>query len=271
MAADELGLLPELPDSASQAAVDYYVAAFRDVALWSFTTNLAVEADFRAFAAGRALKTFETGEVHEGGPGTPDELAEQEPGPRWRFLRSVGQAYFEMLATRAVDNFLQYMADIILVVLRKQPDILKTRKQSVTIEQLLQYSSIQDLVDDLVDDKVSSLSYKGFENLIEWCEEKGIPIGGSTAERATVVELVATRNIIAHNRGVVDARYHRAVLSPAFEIGQVRRLNASWVRQEMSVLHKVVTKTDALVTTKFGVPIQSVEPAVGAASGESAD
>ncbi len=148
----------------------------KNVELWSFTVNLAVEADFKALTATRALDALVTGKVEGDDPASPHELAQKRPGPRVLYMRRVRQVYVEMLLTRVVDNFLKYVVDIIREVLRKQPAILRSRQQSVTIEQLLEYSSIEALVDDLIESKVNSLSYDGFEALAQWCGAKGIPM-----------------------------------------------------------------------------------------------
>jgi hypothetical protein len=109
----------------------------------------------------------------------------------------------------------------------------------------------------VIERKVNSLSYEGFSALQKWCEEKGIQIKVPTARVLAVVEVIATRNIIAHNRGLVDERYIRAVRTSSFKIGNSRILDADDLFRAHALLNEVVFETDKAARNKFG--LQAVE------------
>jgi hypothetical protein len=164
-----------------------------------------------------------------------------------------------MFFVRLIDNFQKYLVDVIREVLRSKPTMLRTRQQSITLEELLGYERIHDLVHDVIERKLNSLSYEGFAALQEWCTERGIQIDVPTSRHATVIEVVATRNIIAHNRGFIDERYARTVGIPKSQVGTQRLLSVDYFFSSFSLLNDVVFKTDAAASSKFGLPTVNIE------------
>lgn len=71
---------------------------------------------------------------------------------------------------------------------------------------------------------------------------------------AQVVELIATRNIIAHNRCIVDERYIRSVRHPSFSFGARRSLHVDYFYAAKALLDKIVYSTDRSAQKKFSLP-----------------
>lgn len=188
------------------------------------------------------------------------QLALRSPGNRIVFLRENSQILMEMFLSRLVDNFQKYLADLIRAVLRSRPVMLSTSQHSISLEELLKYSTIEDLVRDVIERKVNSLSYDGFAELYDWCSGRGIPLQLSESDRFAVVELIATRNVIAHNRGLVDERYVRTVGSSRFPIGKTRTVEISEVLDGLALLHRVVFETDTATIQKFGLDSEEILP-----------
>jgi hypothetical protein len=74
-----------------------------------------------------------------------------------RFLR-------DMTVVSAVDNYLAYLKDILYLICRKRPEVLRSNEM-VRADFILGYSDMSDLVDALAERKVSDLSYKSFADL----------------------------------------------------------------------------------------------------------
>jgi hypothetical protein len=74
--------------------------------------------------------------------------------------------------------------------------MLRTRQQTITLDELLGYERIQDLVHDVIERKVNSLSYEGFAALQEWCTERGIEINVPASKKETVIEMIGLQNFI---------------------------------------------------------------------------
>jgi hypothetical protein len=250
---EEKSSRPELlshkpPIEGTAGACAYVNASNADFRLFAFITNTVVHGDYGTYVARVAL---------DGGERTianPGELADREPGQRTKFLRSNRQAFLEMFLSRMVDNFQNYLVDLIREILHSKPTMLSTRQQSLTLEEVLTYDRIEDLVRDVIERKVNSLSYEGFSDLQKWCTDRGIPISVPATRLAEVIELIATRNIIAHNRGIVDERYIRSVRHPSFPLGARRDLSVDYFYEAKNLLDKIVYNTDKSAQKKFALP-----------------
>jgi hypothetical protein len=156
--------------------------------------------------------------------------------------------------------------------------MLSTKQQTVSLEEILKHTSLDDLIHDVIERRVTALSYEGFAEMQTWCAERGLDIHVSHAERPQLVELIATRNVIAHNRGCVDERYMKAVPGKRFVAGAVRALEVDDLFEAMRLLHSVVAATDAAVSSKFSLmrsPIPAehkpTEPSAGGGDVEQAN
>jgi hypothetical protein len=207
---------PRAPSEATSAALAYINASRADKALFLFIIQVVLRGDYTTYIAKHALDGREL--EHK----QPDDLARTEAGPLTKRLREHRQALLEMFVSRQVDNFQKYLVDLIREILRSKPSMLSTGQQLLTFEELLKYERIEDLVHYVIEGKVNALSYQGFVDLQKWCTERGIQIRVSASRRPAVVELIATRNIIAHNRGLIDEGYIRAVRASKFQIGVCR-------------------------------------------------
>lgn len=241
----ELRKLPRPPAKGTAAADLYIKAVDADLGFFNFIISVVLHGDYAAYVAKQVLDGKDYKDKD------PSQLASTNPGPRTRYLRKNSQALLEMFVSRLVDNFQKYLVDLIREVLRSKPSMLSSRQQSLTLEELLKYERIEDLVQDIIERKVNALSYEGFAALETWCSERGIQINVPASQRADVVELIATRNIIAHNRGLIDERYTRTVRSPKFAVGECRSLEVDEFFDGFSLLNSIVIKTDKAAREKF--------------------
>jgi hypothetical protein len=135
----------------------------------------------------------------------------------------------------------------------------------LSLEEVLKFTRIEDLLESFIDRRVSGLSYQGFGEIKEWCNKRGIPVTVSDAETSKVVDFIATRNVIAHNRGVVDERYVRSVHDTVFRRGELRKLEHGDVWSCAFALTDTVIRTDAAVAEKFGLKRATFAPSLVAA------
>ena len=136
------------------------------------------------------------------------------------------------------------------IILRHKPEILRTRKESLSVEELLSFASVEELIQVIIERKVSSLAYEGFGRILNWCVEKGIPLEVAAEDLPAVIEIIACRNIIAHNRGAVDERYLEAVPTTALKLGQIRTLSPDDVFTAADLLGKIVESSDTAAVTR---------------------
>ena len=219
--------LPAPPSRGTSAGHAYFKVASSDFRLFHFIIDSVLVGDWVSYVTDQAL-----GGKEEYKDLDPAKLATANPGSRTRFLRTQRQILLEMFVSRLVDNFQSYLVDLIRLVLRSRPTMLSTSQQSLTLEELLKYGSIEELVHDVIERKVNSLSYEGFTELHAWCADRGI---------------------IAHNRGIVDERYVRIVGSPRFALGAHRALEMDDLFDALGILHRVVFETDEAAIQTFGL------------------
>jgi hypothetical protein len=247
---------PSLPGEGTAAALAHIKATKADLRFFHFIIDTVITGDYASYVAREALDGKET-EAE-----SPHDLLKLAPGPRTKILRENAQALLEMFVSRVVDNFQKYLVDVIREILRSKPAMLRTRQQSITLGEVLGYERIEDLVHDVIERKVNSLSYEGFVALREWCAERGIQIEVPASRDAAVIEVIATRNVIAHNRGFIDEKYTRAVGAPKSQIGTRRILDVDYFFEALALLTDIVFKTDTAARSKFGLPCVKISAAV---------
>jgi len=234
----------------SSAARAYFVALGHDVALHSLTIDLALRSDYTTFVARQALDRKEWRDRD------PLELARTDPGPITTELRKHSQQFLEMFLARAVDNFQCYIVDLVREVLRKRPEILTSSRPSISVKTLLSFSSKEEIVHYIIERKVNSLAYQGFKELQDWCTERGIPIALPTGQqRHELTEIIATRNVIVHNRGLVDEKYLKVSATSPFKLGGCRLLEPTDFLEVSEFISECVLQTDAATVSKFGIPV----------------
>jgi hypothetical protein len=234
------------PESGTEALLEYSWASICDRRLFKLIIDLALQRDFGAHIARQALD----GKVIDRAQ-KPADLAATNPGPATRALRQLRQELLEMLVSRAVDNFQVYLVSAVRIVLRKEPRILSDRKQELTLGHILKFESIEALSREIIEAKLNALSYEGFGELKAWCAQRSIPLLVPHGQDDRVVELIALRNIIIHNRGCVDERYRAAVPSSTVRLGDKRKIGVDDLFGAIALLDDVVRMTDVAVTGKF--------------------
>jgi hypothetical protein len=237
----------KFPEKVTLPAADFFQTSFQNLGLFHFVIDTVLSIDFVSHIAERALKGQNLGKNN-----TPERLVKNEPGLRTYQLREYKQQLLEIFFARSVDNFEVYLVEILREVLRHRPEILRTRQQTVTLEYVLQFPSIDNLVQDIIENKVNSLSYKGFPEIEQWYKEKGIPLIVETETRQAIIEIIAMRNIIVHNRGRIDEKYIRSIPATSYKLGQICDLKVDDLFKAFNLLDVVVSATDQAITKKFG-------------------
>lgn len=168
-------------------------------------------------------------------------------------LHGKGQIFLQMFICRLVDNFSSYLAEVFREVIQKKPAILRSGEQ-IKLDYALQFTSMPDLVADLIDRKVTGLSYGGLVEIEKWCKEKlGVSIVTAAQERDDLIELIETRNVFVHNRGIIGEKYIRNVPNTAYIRGQGRAIDPTYLAHTVSVLLSCANDLDQRLAKKFSL------------------
>lgn len=245
------------PEECTSAGLRFFEAADSTMRLLNFFINLTLQGDFVGHVLKQALgKAEESESANDYKDLTPIKMAQRLPGPRIKFLRKHTQELLQTILCRLVDNFTTYLSEIVRESLASKPEMLKS-KEKLEVEYVLKFESKEDLIQDLVDQKVASLSYRGFSDLYKWMTDRlGIEPNLDREIQSDIIELLETRNAIVHNRGCVGAKYLRQVENSRFELGKLRKLEANDVLNAWGVLHKFVGVVDTMIAEKLGLQRQ---------------
>lgn len=245
MGNDEVNLNKILPKVGTNSASNFFNSINKDLKLLFFVVNNVVSMDFVSYIAKEALDDNDP--IHS----DSYELLNKNPGKLTLQLREHKQELIEMFFSRIVDNFQVYIIDIIREILKVKPQILYNRQPTVSMEQILKYDNIDTLIHDLIEEKVSSLSYNGLGKVQEWCKERGIPLELPDDRYETIIEYIAIRNIIIHNRGFVDERYVQSIKNTPFKNGMKRNLSVNNLYDAIKDFSSIVQHTDEKSYNKF--------------------
>lgn len=241
------------PEFGTPALLEYLWASSCDARLFHFVVDTALKTDYVVHVARQALDGKSDYKDK-----SPTDLAREQPGRHVRTLRELNQELLEMFVVRAIDNFQVYLVEAIRLALHKQPRILADRKQELSLGHILKFDSIESLTRDIVEGKLQALSYEGFGELETWCTTRSIPLLVPEGKRPQIVELIALRNIIVHNRGRVDDRYAAAVPSCKSKTGERRLLSVDDLFGGINLLNQVAVMTDSALAGKFGLEILAI-------------
>jgi hypothetical protein len=172
-----------------------------------FVGSLITRADEVVLTAAKALVTSARDEeererlektIERGGAGARQVMKEQ-------YARLFAQLVFQ----RVVDDFLSYISQLLRLIFATRPEALRS-SESVRLEEILRYETMDELVRFLVERRVDRLAYLSVEDLADDLQRLlGIELFESGEDLQRAAKLVAIRNLIAHNRGLVNQRFLR--------------------------------------------------------------
>lgn len=156
---------------------------------------------------------------------------------------------------RTVDNYLTYLSELLATIFRVRPEVLKSR-ETVTVEKILEHETMGELISTLADEKVNQLAYKGMRELAKYFMERlGLPIVYEEEHLPQLIRVIATRNLLVHNRGVVNQVYNQTVDADFRRpIGERVPLSLELHLADILLMDLACRTTDCHAIEKFGLP-----------------
>ncbi|HET7572659.1 MAG TPA: hypothetical protein VFJ77_08320 [Gaiellaceae bacterium] len=173
---------------------------------------------------------------------------------------SYRQLLFEMIVERQVDNYLNYLAELLALIFKERPETLRRRPEkgqesdSVSLDEILKYESMDDLFAAVVERKVRNLSHESVDALARYLKGLGFELFPDDGDSTFVVFAVETRNAIAHTRGIVTRRFVERV--PGFDLapGDRTTFALKTVDTLQGALNHSVEDIDRRAAEKWGLP-----------------
>ena len=174
-------------------------------------------------------------------------------------MTSYEEMYKQMVLCRGVDMYLTYLTELLRLVFSVKPEIMKSNEQ-VTYEFILEHSTIDDL---------GRLAHRGegHKALTSWCREVclsslkkglGLALFTNPACAEGVAKLVEIRNIIVHNRGIVNQLFLDRVPGWLGKIGEAIVVRDKEITKMLVFLAAAAGDTDERARDKFGLPTYDI-------------
>jgi len=114
----------------------------------------------------------------------------------------------ESIFKNYISVFEDYLKDILEYLFNKYPHHIFQRKEKIELSKLIEYNSLEELKDRIIREKVISLSYNNLAEMIEFIEQKfKVDLNIEPIVLDSLIELTLIRNILVHNKGIVNERF----------------------------------------------------------------
>jgi hypothetical protein len=194
-------------------------------------------------------------------------LYEQEDPERYRKeldqLDNYGPAYtlrkqhrtfvLEMMLSRAAENFLAYLTELLVMVFTCRPEMLRS-SETVRLEAILKHPTMEELIHELAERRVLQLSYQGMRDVSKYLSDHiGFDLTKAPDDLDRAVRIIEARNLIVHNRGIVNEIFLRKTADLSAKIGEPLELSNDQIFDDLDFIAKTVYDVDVRAVQKFGL------------------
>ncbi|MCE5309386.1 MAG: hypothetical protein LLG20_17230 [Acidobacteriales bacterium] len=164
----------------------------------------------------------------------------------------------EMVFCRAVNSFLTYLADLMTLIYGKYPKKLPSNKQT-TYRFCIEHHLAGDLISALAEVTVMELTHQSLDALAKYFQ-KNLDIVLFTKDTHSVNAglCVELRNIITHNRGIVNRFFIQRNPRFADDLGKRVVLGEDEKRDMLGTLGYCARQIDLRAIKKFG--LETIKP-----------
>ncbi|MDN3587168.1 ATP-binding protein [Pedobacter aquatilis] len=162
-----------------------------------------------------------------------------------------GKVLSRILFSSAVDNFETYLSDILFEIYLAKPQTLKS-KQTVTIEEVLKCSDIQDFIIFWAKEKIGKLqkgSVKGF--ISENDQIRNLNVLEEITQHE-IEKILQIRHLYAHRNGIVDDKFLR-FFPTGNANGSEYQLSIDEILDKLSYIAEVVDRIDKAAIAKYNL------------------
>ena len=177
----------------------------------------------------------------------------------WRYRTFM----WEIWLSRGVDSYLNYLSGLLGLIFRTSPETIQSA-DTVRFDAILEHTTMGDLIESQAERRVHELSYQGMATLARyWHSRLKFELFSDAERLAMGIRIVETRNLILHNRGVVNEVFIARVANSGARLGQ--RIDVSKAGKDLQFLQLAVADTDARAAAKFELPRPIAKPAAAEA------
>jgi len=161
----------------------------------------------------------------------------------------------EMGLCRCVDNYLCFLSDVVRQIHQWVPKSLGLETTQITVEECLKFSTHDELIRYVIDKKITALSFDSIDRIRTYLKKQvGFDLFASDKVAEQVQLLNAYRNLIVHNRGMVDNRFLKMieplVASTYWKVGE--QIDFGALNYDLTVLNESAKDIDVRLRAKYG-------------------
>jgi hypothetical protein len=255
MSADDS--LNYIPDRATVAGADFFRQHARDLMNMAAETMVIEALEGIVSSVGSALADTTGRSPRELLPTIFQQVETLRAGNDERL-----HSRFQTLTVLAVNNYLNYVSDLIGLVYRTRPETLISEER-VSVSEVLKHESLAEFTEWLAEDRVNRLSFKGFAEIEAFIHKRlGIEMVADAADRQALVGSIALRNLLVHRRGIVDHRYVELLERSGLDSTEVvvgSRVSTSGHLPAMESAIASVRHLEVRAVDKFDLPTAAVD------------
>lgn len=172
----------------------------------------------------------------------------------------------ERMLCAVVETLLWYLAALLRTVFTLHPYQMLARSKStdtdglrvdagesaVPLRAILEYETREQLLASIVDDKVDRLSYRSLKSLDAYFREAlKLSLTDDKTLLQSATRAVAMRNLLVHNRGLVNRRFRSLWGDDAPPLGHRVNVDDTFLRETYEVVETLVDDLDARAVWKY--------------------
>lgn len=145
-----------------------------------------------------------------------------------------------------------YVNDLFRYIFEKNVNILKSEKKTITYEKLLSFKDLGEIYDYIVEKECYVMGYMSYEELSDYFHDRfQVDFSNSDVNQEDLIEVFAVRNLLIHNRGVVNRAFLRKVKKEKYELGASVSVDEGFLNTALSMISKQVSCIDSWAIDKF--------------------
>jgi|GEM_PF-2397812 len=156
-----------------------------------------------------------------------------------------------------VNHYLVFISSLVKDAFKCDKRLLHSFDKTYKIKELINFSSIDEMVNSFIDDTIYDLSYKGFAQLDDFLKNKMNL--GLFPDRNILLELIEKRNLITHNRGKIDERFIEKVqhISIAnYTVGEHIKIDFEILYSALDRLIWSAATADGIISSRFDIELE---------------
>lgn len=160
-----------------------------------------------------------------------------------------GKILSRILFSSVVDNFVTYLSDLLYEIFLAYPETLKSQ-QTVTIEEVLNCSDLQDFIKFWAKQKIGKLQKGSVRGFIKDTKQISDLQVLDKKEQNKIENILQIRHLYAHRNGIVDEKFLQ-FFTGEFTIGTEHQMSINNIFEKFDYLSAVVDRIDISAINKY--------------------